>query len=192
MDLDYPFQFDDEGYIYGPAGRIEPKLPTRRVDEIAEAAISLGATIVRKWTAPWGIAAGFSLPGTITAWFVADDFQLGRFSSLGIRMIQGVAFAAPISIYSNDVDQAARFTLAYGLPRNVQNYIERTLALNPMFPVNKQTRKLWGGGTDAYEYHSLLDALRSFQRWEGIDPYTTTAASKTVEIVADEYSITID
>lgn len=166
--------------------------PPKTVAEVAESAFRCGATLVHRWDAVWGTAAGFSLPGTDCAWFLVDDFQYGKFLSLGVKYIQGLAFGYPATMYWNDEDAAARFALSQGIKQKYEVAIRSTLSRNSTFPYRKKRLvNLWGQ-LDAMKDTSVLDALTRLQRQLGVDPYTAASAAKTIGIINEQYTTTTD
>jgi len=183
-DIEYPFLKQEEVLINIKGEKILAKTPIYSAQNAAKSAIQLGAQLVKRWEIPWGLALGLSMPDTNTAWFVVDDYKLGRFASIGVRIFEGIAFGTPISIYNSDLDQAARFVLQYGMRRDEQKFVERVLEQNPPFPVTKKTRKLWGN-IDALAYETLANGLRYLQNLQDINPEIVISTSRTLE-AADE------
>lgn len=187
-DLSYPFK-EYDGKLFGSEGEVHghPMEPSYRVIDVARESFRYGARLVKKWDVPWGMAVALSLPGTDTAWFLVDDFDRGRFASIGVKIINGIAFGDDISVFHGDVEQAARFAFANGIRRETKAMIEKSLYLNPNFPINQKTRRLWGHCIDHLENKTLCDGLLYLQNSQELTPLTVKAATKTVEIT-NEYN----
>lgn len=181
-DLEYPFIEEDE-VLFSKTGNSELRdyrIPQYQVPDMVNVALSQGAILVRSWPIPWGLSAALSIYESDTAWIVADDFTRGRWASFGVKFIDGLGFAAPVAVYSGDLDQAARFALGHGIRYSLQEFIKETLEFKLEFPFRPKVKKWWKGCPNDIEGTDLETGIRLLQSRKGIDHITTTAATKTV------------
>jgi hypothetical protein len=159
------------------------KEPEYNVDDMSVHAFSYGADLRMKWPIQWGLSVALVHPGLDTAWLLSDNYATGKYMSVGVALMSGVGFGQIVSIFHGDIDQASRFALAQGITSKNRKSVESAGQIPFPFD-NKRVKRLWGK-LDNVEYMTTINALKSLQLKNGLNPFTAIAALNTVEIILE-------